>query len=263
MKSDVMTSRLPGRALSWGVFYALVLLSWSCIFLMTAHLPGGLLSNLSQPGFWSALCTSAAEANPLALFAMWALMSAAMMAPTLVPALSTYDDMTATGAANTAGFAALLAGYLAVWLGFSAAGAAAQAALSSWGLVSQSGASASAWLTAGLLLVAGAYQFSPLKEACLSKCRRPLMFFMQYWTPGPAGALRMGVRLGVVCMACCWALMALGFVGGTMNLVWMGAATSFMVLEKLPDIGRWLTRPAGVLLLLAGLYWLAIALAIV
>ena len=260
MKSDVLTSLSSARALGWGGFYTLVLLAWTGIFIMTAHLPGGLLSNLSQPGFWSALCTSAAEANPLALFAMWALMSAAMMAPTLVPALSTYDDMTATGAANGTGFAALVAGYLAVWLGFSAAGASAQAALSSWGLVTQSGASASAWLTAGLLLVAGAYQFSSLKEACLSKCRRPLMFFMQYWTPGPAGALRMGVRLGVVCMACCWALMALGFVGGTMNLVWMGAATAFMVLEKLPDIGRWLTRPAGAMLLLAGLYWLAAAI---
>ena len=88
MKSDVLTSLSSARALGWGGFYTLVLLAWTGIFIMTAHLPGGLLSNLSQPGFWSALCTSAAEANPLALFAMWALMSAAMMAPTLVPALS-------------------------------------------------------------------------------------------------------------------------------------------------------------------------------
>jgi len=251
------------RSLSWGGFYGFVLAAWAGIFLMSASLPGGLLANVSQPGFWAAICTAAGEANPLALFAMWALMSAAMMAPTLVPALATWDDMTATGAATGSGFVALIAGYMAVWLGFSAAGAAAQGWLSSQGLVSVNGASLSWWLTAALLLAAGAYQFSRLKEACLSKCRRPLMFFMQHWKPGALAAAGMGVRLGVVCMACCWALMALGFIGGTMNLVWMGLATAFMVLEKLPDIGRWLTRPAGAVLIAGGVYAVARATAIV
>lgn len=257
MRSEAASSLALWRSVTWGGFYAFVLAAWAGIFLMSASLPGGLLANVSQPGFWAAICTAAAEADPLALFAMWALMSAAMMAPTLVPALATYDDMTETGAASGAGFAALVAGYIAVWLGFSFAGAGAQAWLSSQGYVTLNGASASWWLTAALLLAAGAYQFSSLKEACLSKCRRPLMFFMQYWKPGPVAALSMGVRLGVVCMACCWALMALGFIGGTMNLIWMGAATAFMVLEKLPDIGRWLTRPAGAALIAGGVYALA------
>ena len=251
------------RSLSWGGFYGFVLVAWAGIFLMSASLPGGLLANVSQPGFWASLCTAASEADPIALFAMWALMSAAMMAPTLVPALATWDDMTATGAASNGGFFALIAGYMAVWLGFSAAGAMAQGWLSSLGLISTNGASLSWWLTAALLLAAGAYQFSRLKEACLSKCRRPLMFFMQYWKPGAVAAAGMGVRLGVVCMACCWALMALGFIGGTMNLVWMGLATAFMVLEKLPDIGRWLTRPAGALLIAGGVYALVRATGLV
>ncbi len=254
MRSEVVAQSGLWRSLSWAGFYGFVLAAWAGIFLMSANLPGGLLANVSQPGFWSALCTAAAEANPLALFAMWAVMSAAMMAPTLVPALATYDDMTATGAADQAGFGALIAGYIVVWLGFSAIAAGLQAWLSSLGMVTASGASASWGFTAALLLVAGAWQFSRLKEACLSKCRRPLMFFMQHWKPGPLAAAGMGVRLGTVCLACCWALMLLGFVGGTMNLVWMGLATAFMVLEKLPDIGRWLSRPAGGLLIAGGVY---------
>ncbi len=254
MRSEVIAQSGLWRSLSWGGFYGFVLAAWAGIFLMSANLPGGLLANVSQPGFWSALCSAAAEADPLALVAMWALMSAAMMAPTLVPALATYDDMTATGAADQAGFGALIAGYIAVWLGFSAIAAGLQAWLSSLGVVTASGASASWGFTAVLLLVAGAWQFSRLKEACLSKCRRPLMFFMEHWKPGPLAAAGMGVRLGIVCLACCWALMLLGFVGGTMNLVWMGLATAFMVLEKLPDVGRWLSRPAGGLLIAGCVY---------
>jgi predicted metal-binding membrane protein len=87
-----------------------------------------------------------------------------------------------------------------------------------------------------------------MKEACLSKCRAPMMFFLQHWDEGP---LRNGLRLGAVCLGCCWALMLLGFVGGVMNLAFMGVATILMALEKLPAIGRWLTRPMGGALLAA------------
>jgi predicted metal-binding membrane protein len=82
----------------------------------------------------------------------------------------------------------------------------------------------------------------------------PMTFFMERWAPGAARAFRMGVELGALCLGCCWALMALAFVGGTMSLLWMGAATLFMVLEKLPDLGRSLTRPAGVVLIAAGVF---------
>ena len=101
-------------------------------------------------------------------------------------------------------------------------------------------------------MLAGAYQFSPLKAACLAKCRAPLGFFMQHWDEG---AWRNGLRLGLVCLGCCWALMALAFVGGVMNLAFMGLATAIMVIEKLPDLGRWLTRPLGGLLMMGGLWW--------
>jgi predicted metal-binding membrane protein len=126
--------------------------------------------------------------------------------------------------------------------------AALQMGLYTAGLVSAFGDSLTPVLSAGLLALAGLYQLSPLKERCLAKCRAPLTFFFQHWD---AGAWRMGLRLGAVCLGCCWALMLLAFVGGVMNLAFMGLATVIMVLEKLPDIGRPLTRPLGAVLLVA------------
>ena len=123
-------------------------------------------------------------------------------------------------------------------------------------LVSAFGDSRSNALSGALLMGAGAYQFSAIKEACLSKCRMPMTFFMQHWDEGP---LRNGLRLGAVCLGCCWALMLLAFVGGVMNVVFMGLATIIMVFEKLPDLGRYITRPLGGILIAAGVITLVTA----
>lgn len=243
--------RISPRALGWIAFYALILGAWIAVALMARAAPRAPLGAVPAE-FWAALCLSAAEAQPFALWAMWALMVSAMMLPTFVPALRTFTDLSATGATTGAGAAALVAGYLAVWLAASALGAGMQSTLAQYGMLSPSGASLSSWLTAALLFAAGAYQVSAVKAACLSKCRMPMTFFLQHWRPGMGAALSMGLRLGALCLGCCWALMALGFIGGTTNLVWMGAATLFMTLEKLPEIGRHLTRPAGWALILAG-----------
>ena len=235
-------------AVAWIAFYGMVLLAWLAVFAMARQNPA-----LDMPAdFWASLCVVAGQASFGPLVAMWALMTMAMMLPTFVPALRCFLDLSQTGATTLMGAVALVAGYLLVWGAASFAGAGAQYALSNAGLLALNGASVSGWLTAALLLGAGAYQFTGLKEACLAKCRMPLSFFMERWAPGVPRALRMGVDLGVLCLGCCWALMALGFVGGTMNLMWMGAATLFMTLEKLPDIGRWLTRPVGLALIAAG-----------
>jgi predicted metal-binding membrane protein len=242
---------LPGwnrAALAWIGFYGLVLLAWLAVFAMARQNPA-----LDMPTeFWASLCVAAGQASFGPLVAMWGLMALAMMLPTFVPALRCFLDLSQAGATNLWGAAALVGGYLLVWAAAAVVGAGAQYGLSNAGLLALNGASISGWLTAVLLLGAGAYQFTTLKEACLAKCRMPLSFFMERWAPGLPRALRMGVELGVLCLGCCWALMALGFVGGTMNLMWMGAATLFMTLEKLPDIGRWLTRPVGFALIAAG-----------
>ncbi len=186
------------------------------------------------------------------LVLMWCLMSLAMMAPTAVPMLRTFREMALGNPAriHPAGFWFLLAGYVAVWCVFAVVMAALQRQLASLGLMTGLGVSASLWLSAALLGAAGAYQFSKLKHACLSHCRSPMAFFMSYWRAGLSGALAMGVRHGAVCVGCCWALMSVAFVGGTMNLIWMGAAMALMMVEKLA-IGRWLTVPLGVALLAA------------
>ncbi len=231
----------------WLGFFALILAAWAGLFAMILASP---LAGIPS-GLWAALCTSAAAASLPALFAMWTLMSAAMMLPTFIPALRTFLNLGAAGATKPADAAALIAGYGVIWLGGAALGARAQSWLAGLGLIAPDGSSLSVWLTAGLLLAAGLYQFTGLKAACLAKCRMPLTFFMERWAPGTPRAFLMGLELGALCFGCCWALMALAFVGGTMSLVWMGAATLFMTLEKLPDIGRPLTRPAGYALIAA------------
>jgi predicted metal-binding membrane protein len=230
----------------WLALYALVLGSWALLFAM--QLPADLVAaaRLFGPELWEALCSvRPGVAGAPTLFLMWAAMAAGMMAPTALPAFATYDDLRAARAGSRAGFAALAVGYLAVWLGFAALATGAQIALAGAGLLTPLGASASAGLTAGLLAAAGLWQFSPAKGACLVRCRAPFGFFLAHWDAGP---WRMGLRLGLVCLGCCWALMALAFVGGVMNLAFMGGAMVLMTLEKLP-VGRYLTRPLGVALL--------------
>ena len=231
----------------WLMLYALILGAWGLLYAMAlpaAELRAG--AAIYGADFLASLCILTPDAAGFArVTLMWALMSAAMMAPTVLPALVTYADL-GHGAKTRPG--ALMAGYLTVWLGFSALAAGAQMALLDAGLITAFGDSRSGPLSAGLLALAGVWQFSPAKAACLSRCRQPLGFFMQHWDEG---AWRNGLRLGLVCLGCCWALMALAFVGGVMNLAFMGLATLIMALEKLPRPGRWLTRPLGMVLLAA------------
>jgi predicted metal-binding membrane protein len=238
---------VSARAILWPVFFGGVLAAWAALWAM-----GQQARALSVYGaeFWAALC-GAGEVGFGPLAGMWALMAAAMMVPTMVPALRTFLDLPAP--AGGAGQAmALSAGYLSVWLGASLGFAGLQLGLARAGLVAPDGRSLSLLLTSGLFVIAGAYQFSRFKSACLSRCRAPLTLFLSHWRPGVRPALTMGLRMGADCLGCCWALMALAFVGGMANLLWMGLATALMVLEKLPEIGRPLTRPLGWVLLVAG-----------
>ncbi|MEX0970803.1 MAG: DUF2182 domain-containing protein [Paracoccaceae bacterium] len=249
MQTVAQTHKLNLPALRWLVFYGMILAAWAGLFATLSAPEMAAARALGQP-VWLALCRAGvAGAGYGAAFVMWALMGAAMMAPSLLPALKTYDDLRHTGAVPRGGFYALVAGYLAVWLGFAAVAAGAQMALAGAG--AGAGAGAMRWGAPLLLAGAGLYQFSALKEGCLSKCRAPLTFFMGNWRDGLGGAAAMGVRLGIICLGCCWALMALGLIGGAMSLAFMGLATLLMALEKLPQIGRHVTTPLGLALLAA------------
>lgn len=233
----------------WLALFGLILGAWVLLYLMAVPVELRDAGAIYGREFWADLCTLTPDSAGLArMILMWALMSAAMMAPTVLPALSTYDDIGRAASGTSMG--KLVGGYLTVWLGFSVAAAGAQMLLFRAGAMDPLGQQLAAPVSALLLGLAGLYQFSPVKDSCLSKCRHPLTFFMSHWDEGP---WRNGLRLGAVCLGCCWALMLLGFVGGVMNLAFMGLATLIMVLEKLPDIGRFVTRPLGVILCLAAL----------
>jgi len=236
--------------LHWIVLFGMILLAWFALFLMAVPDDMRSLSRIYGTDFWASLCVVTRDVGGFTrLFAMWALMSAAMMAPTALPAFATYEDL---GHTTHTKFAPLVIGYTTVWLGYSAIAAGVQIVLFQFGLIDAFGTSLSNGLSAILLIVAGAYQFSPIKEACLSKCRMPLTFFMQHFEEGP---LRNGLRLGLICLGCCWALMALAFVGGVMNLAFMGLATILMILEKMPNLGRYLTKPLGGILIFCGVWF--------
>ena len=176
-----------------------------------------------------------------------------MMLPTMVPTLNAYEDLITSADGSWAGWMGVVLGYSIAWVAFAALIAGAQLALLFGGVVDMLGIAKSVWITGGLLIIVGAFQFTRVKEICHGVCHSPMSYFLGHWRTGFAGGLRMGLGLGAFCVGCCWGFMALGFVGGVMSLLWMGLATLFMVIEKLPQIGHVVTRPMGGILIVAGL----------
>jgi predicted metal-binding membrane protein len=149
-----------------------------------------------------------------------------------------------------------VAGYLLVWGLFSVAAMLLQWALHIAGLLSSSMAT-SGVLAAGLLMVAGIYQLTPIKNACLRLCRTPLQFLSGRWRPGTRGALLMGIEHGAYCVGCCGVLMGLLFVGGIMHPLWIGGIAAYVLLEKVAATGVMISRATGLLLVASGLALLA------
>lgn len=187
-------------------------------------------------------------ANVLAVFAMWVIMMAAMMLPSALPMILTFVDLSGRTSDFARGQGFVLA-YLLVWLAFSALATMAQWALQALDWVDPMIVSTSAWLTGALLLIAGLYQFSPLKRICLSGCRSPMAFLIGDWRPGFRGAFVMGARHGLLCLGCCWALMGLLFVGGVMNLAWLAAVSVVVAVEKVLPGGDRFARLMGMVLI--------------
>ena len=188
----------------------------------------------------------------LPLFGMWAVMMAAMMLPTMVPTLKSYEDLMISADGTRIGWIGLLLGYSIIWVTFSALITAFQLILLSLGLVDMMGKVKSIWISSALLIIAGAFQFTRAKEVCHGICHSPMSYFLGNWKTGFNGGLRMGIGLGAFCVGCCWLFMVLGFAGGVMNFLWMGLATLFMVIEKLPAIGHYVIRPMGAVLIASG-----------
>jgi predicted metal-binding membrane protein len=196
----------------------------------------------------------------LLIFFMWAAMMVAMMLPSALPTILIVhkavrnDPQVRSPSRRTFSF---VAGYVLAWSGFSLCATLLQWGLAEAALLSPMMVSASPWLGGVILIVAGVYQWTPLKYACLRHCRSPLAFLMENLRPGMPGALRLGLQHGLYCIGCCWALMLLLFVGGVMSLLWIGAITAFVLVEKLAPYGAQGRRLSGAALVLAGAWVLA------
>jgi len=184
-----------------------------------------------------------------ALVLMWWLMMVAMMLPSAAPAVLLYARIRQTrpGDESIGQPWIFIGGYLGVWLLFSIGAAFTQSLLSG-----PSMALSNRTAEAAVLISAGVYQLSPLKSACVSQCRSPAQFISRHWRPRWRGALRLGILHGAYCVGCCWLLMALLFVGGVMNLLWVVALAMLVAIEKLVPRGDWLGRAAGVALIMWG-----------
>lgn len=185
---------------------------------------------------------------------MWALMTLVMMSTTVVPILRSLNDITSNGSQTI--WWAFVAAYSIVWLGFSLVASSMQILLAELDLL-DSHNRLNQLLSGGLLVTAGLYQFSSLKERCQSECVAPMQFFLRHWREGISGGFKMGLRHGVTCVGCCWALMLLAFVGGLTNIWFMVFSAAVMAIEKFPMVGRKLTIPLGVLITLWGVVVLA------
>jgi predicted metal-binding membrane protein len=183
-----------------------------------------------------------------------------MMTPTAAPMILLFAAVhrRRTAAGRAAGPTAILVlGYLIVWTFYSVAAALAQGGLHAAALLSPAMTTTSPSLAGGLLILAGVFQWTPLKRACLAACRSPLSFLMGSWREGHAGALVMGLRHGLYCLGCCWALMALLFVAGVMNLLWVAAIAVAVLAEKVVPGGEVIGRLGGVALAAGGVLLLA------
>jgi predicted metal-binding membrane protein len=242
-----ISDRNPYRRLP--ILFAIALvagLAWILLALSGAHVP-----DPGHPG----LTPDRQLADLGVIFAMWSVMAVAMMLPTAIPAIFTFADIQEAGAVKgekAVTPAMFASGYLCAWLVFALAAATFQWRMHSWTMASPSFAD-NGWLFGGLLLVgAGLYQWTPLKDACLTRCRSPMQFFLTDWHSGSRGAFRMGVRYGLICVGCCWLLMALMLITGMFNLIGMAMLTIYMLVEKITPQERMITRAAGLAAVLCG-----------
>ena len=227
----------------------LTLLAWAYLFYLEKNMIGmdaGMRVWLSSDFFM--------------MFLMWAIMMVAMMLPTALRAILIYARIAARGRKDESLVAPVYffsGGYIAVWTLFSIGATLMQWGLQSAALLSPMMVSSSVGLGAALLIAAGIYQFTPLKDACLKHCQSPIMYLAANYKKGYALAFQLGLKHGSYCLGCCWVLMGLLFLGGVMNLLWILAITLFVLAEKLLPPTLHGTRLSGITMILVGIAFLA------
>ncbi|MGC2413914.1 MAG: DUF2182 domain-containing protein, partial [Stellaceae bacterium] len=199
----------------------------------------------------------------LVVFLIWAVMMVAMMLPSAAPVTllvaSVARKRREAGAAPGLSTAPFVFGYLAVWFAFAAVATLLQWQLDAAEQLSEAMALGSTLAAGGVLILAGIYQWTPLKQACLRHCRSPLDFILHHWRDGALGAFVSGARHGAFCFGCCWMLMVLLFVGGIMNLAWIAGIALIVLIEKTLPWGGWMGRVTGAVLVVWGVIAVAMA----
>jgi predicted metal-binding membrane protein len=241
------------RSIVIGGLALVAAVSWWWILAMSADMYGP----MTGASAWSMTSTWDAR-HLLLLFAMWAVMMMAMMLPSAAPMLMLYIAVVRRSDESTLvrRVYALAGGYLLVWTIFSVAAAAGQRVLTAGAIVSPMMGLANPTVGGVVLLLVAAYQFTPLKRGCLDACRSPFGLVTRYWRSGTHGAFTMGVRHGIYCLGCCWALMLLLFVGGVMNAWIIAGLTLFVLVEKIASFGKMASRVGGITLAVLGIWLL-------
>jgi predicted metal-binding membrane protein len=216
-------------------------------------MPGMDMPGMLAPGImpWS-------MGDAVFMFIMWSVMMVGMMTPSAAPMILIYAGVGRHALQQGKPFAStgwFAGGYLAAWVGFALVATSAQWALERLALLTPMMRSASPLFGGALLMAAGLYQWTALKERCLSHCQAPLVFIGKHggFRGDYRGALQLGLRHGAYCIGCCWALMALLFVGGVMNILWIALLSIFVLIEKIVPAGRMISRSAGAALFILGL----------
>ena len=241
------------RALVLGGLAVVTGLAWLYLAVLAAGMDGmsGVAAMEIRP--WSAT-------DFAVVVLMWAVMQVGMMIPGAAPTILLYALVSRKRrekGGSVASVGAFVLGYVLVWSAFSVVAASAQWGLQQAALVSPTMVSSSPILGGILLIAAGAYQWTPVKNACLGHCRTPMDFLTRRWRRGAGGATVMGIEHGAYCVGCCWVLMLLLFVGGVMNLLWIAAIAIFVLIEKVAPFGAATGRVTGILLILSGAAFIA------
>lgn len=228
-------------------FGSVIAASWSYLGLMIRDMPamtGGTMGMAKfdpfAPGYLGGLIV------------MWVVMQAAMMLPSALPMILGFARMKG-GRWFALPLVLFAGGYLAAWSAFGVAAAMLQAGLTGMAVLSSMSMKVSGpGLAGGILILAGLYQWMPLKQACLRRCRSPIGFLMTEWREGTMGPLVMGLRHGLFCIGCCWAIMCLLFAAGVMNPIWIVGIAAWVLAEKVVPHGEAITRLVGVGLIVGG-----------
>jgi predicted metal-binding membrane protein len=247
------------RRLTAVALAALVVLAWSYLLVLSQKVSDD-ASMAAMPGM-SSMPGMGGETGPLPSFAltvlMWWTMMIGMMVPSAAPMILLFGSVQRRQlAAESPKLRVTLftAGYLVIWGAFSLLAAGAQIVLTRLALLAPVDLTVTAWLGVGLVALAGIYQLTPLKHACLRRCRSPAEFLSSHWRRGNDGAFRMGVEHGLYCVGCCWLLMGLLFVVGIMNLVWVAVIAAFVLIEKVVPQGETTAKINGIALLALALF---------